>query len=62
MIILKLWQAFIFIMYCACPSTLTYTLLMRMYIWMCVNVCLYSNCITIMSHICDSTDTSTCTY
>ena len=29
---------------------------------MCVNVCLYSNCITIMSNICDSTDTSTCTY
>ena len=26
---------------------------------MCVN---YSNCITIMSNICDSTDTSTCTY
>ena len=22
----------------------------------------YSNCITIMSNICDSTDTSTCTY
>ena len=27
--------------------------------YMCVN---YSNCIAIMSNICDRTDTSTCTY
>ena len=52
---------FIFIMYCACISILTYTLLRRMYICMSVY---YLNCITIglMSNICDSTDTSSWTY
>ena len=31
--------------------------------YVCVLMCVYySNCITIMSNICDSTDTSTCTY
>ena len=50
-------------MYCACLSILTYTLLRRMYICVCVLMCVYySNCITIRSNICESTDTSTCTY
>ena len=40
----------------ACLSILTYTLLRRIYICMCIN---YLICIAIMSNICDSTDTST---
>ena len=42
-------------MYCAFLSILTYTLLRRIYICMCVNDLI---CIAIMSNICERTDTS----
>ena len=33
------------------------------YVYLCVLICVYySNCIAIMSNICDRTDTCTCTY
>ena len=51
----------IFGTYCARLSILTYTLLKRINIHVCLYVC-YTNCIAIMSSICDRTDTSTCTY
>ena len=47
-------------MYCACLSKLTHALLRRIYV-LCVLICVYySNCIAIMSNICDRTDTCTC--
>ena len=51
-------------MYCACLA-IVYLLIhcLSVCTYACVLMCVYySNCITIMSNICDSTDTSTCTY